>query len=103
MKTMNTVIKTFVSKGSLMIFGALLGVIGFFAARVVNQMDAATQQTMVQMAQIQKDIKQIEVSIASINARMLTTEQVRVIAAEVSDAKISQAILEHVRKAHEAR
>ena len=86
-----------------MIFGALLGVIGFFAARVVNQMDAATQQTMVQMAQIQKDIKQIEVSIASINARMLTTEQVRVIAAEVSDAKISQAILEHVRKAHEAR
>lgn len=98
---MNTMLQTIATKAALILFGALIGIIGFFSARIVNQMDTSTQYTMVQMAQIQKDIKQIEVSIASINALMLTTEQVRAIASEVADAKISQAILNHVRKAHE--
>lgn len=99
---MNTVISNLVMKATPMFVGCLLGMLGFLIARYMNQGDTAAQYTMVQIASIQKDIKQIEVSIASINARLLTTDQVRLIATEVADAKIHKALLEHVRQAHES-
>jgi hypothetical protein len=83
--------------------GALIGLAGFFASSYVNRLNESVQFTIVQIAQIQKDIKQIEVTLASLNARLLTTEQVRLIAAEVAEGKINQAILTHVRNAHESK
>lgn len=98
---MTHVVRSFFQKIVMLTIGTLLSIIGFGAALFIGKLDKNEQYTMVQMAQIQRDIKQIEVSIASINARLLTTDQVRLIAAEVVDSKISQAMLTHVRTAHE--
>ena len=91
------------SKGLILFIGALIGSVGFFSARIVNNMDSNAQHTMIRLTQIQENIKQIEVSIASINARMVTPDQVRLIATEVADLKIKQEILTHVRHAHEGK
>ena len=85
------------------VFSVAFCVIGFLVSRWMTSNDATIQATQVQLLQIQKDIKNIEVLVSAINAKQLTTEQVRIIASEVATAKVNEAILSHVRKAHEQK
>jgi hypothetical protein len=99
---MSETVHSFFNRALTVAVGALLSIAGFFVSAFIQHMNNSTNNTMLHMAQIQKDIKQIEVSIANVNARLITMDQVRLVVNETVDAKVNQAMLEHVRKAHES-
>lgn len=85
------------------LFGAIICIAGVFCSKWVNNNEASIQANQVQLLQIQKDIKNIEVMVSAINAKQVTAEQARIIATEVAVMQVNAAILEHVRKAHEQK